>query len=98
MQGELPGLRPCRFEYAWGNGRSAGLKTGMKRSPSFRLGWPASCNLRQRLVFLSFEVTLNNPFPILIKPTLIINNKSRALKIPHEHFKRGCTNLKGARP
>ena len=32
--------------------------------------------------------------PPLIKPPLIINDKSRALKIPHEHFKRGCTTFK----
>ena len=37
---------------------------------------------------------ISNPFTILIKPTLIKNNKSRTLKIPHEHFKRGCTNFK----
>ena len=37
---------------------------------------------------------INNPFPMLIKPTLIICNKSGTLKIPHEHFKRGCTNFK----
>ena len=35
-----------------------------------------------------------NPFPTLIKPTLIIDNKSGALKIPHELFTRGCTNFK----
>ena len=27
-------------------------------------------------------------------PPLIINNKSGILKIPHEHFKKGCTNFK----
>ena len=33
-------------------------------------------------------------FPHINKPPLIINNKSGTLKIPHEHFKRGCTNFK----
>ena len=36
-----------------------------------------------------------NPFLILINPPpLIINNKSGNPKMPHEHFKRGCTNFK----
>ena len=36
----------------------------------------------------------DNPFPILRKPTLLIDNKPGTLKIPHEDFKRGCTNFK----
>ena len=36
----------------------------------------------------------SNPFLILINRPLIINNKSGTLTIPHEHFKRGCTNFK----
>ena len=35
-----------------------------------------------------------NPFLILINTPLIINNKSGTPNIPHEHFKRGCTNFK----
>ena len=42
----------------------------------------------------TFHLGCNSPFPILIKTTLIINNESGTLKIPHEHFERGCTNLK----
>ena len=41
----------------------------------------------------SLKFKLLNPFPILIKPTLIRKYKSRALKIPHEHLKRRCTNF-----
>ena len=35
-----------------------------------------------------------NPFLLLIKPPLIINNKSGNPKMSHEHFKKGCTNFK----
>ena len=36
----------------------------------------------------------SNLFLLLINPPLIINNKSGNPKMPHEHFKRGCTNFK----
>ena len=39
------------------------------------------------------STVLYNRFLILINPPLIMNNKSGTLKIPHEHFKRGCTNF-----
>ena len=35
-----------------------------------------------------------NLFLLLINPPLILNNKSGNPKMPHEHFKRGCTYFK----
>ena len=49
-----------------------------------------------RFLFLGgpYSKDCSNRFLLLINPPLIINNKSGNPKMPHEHFKRGCTNFK----
>ena len=45
-------------------------------------------------VYMYMYTYMYNRFLLLINPRLIINNKSGNPKMPHEHFKRGCTNFK----
>ena len=52
-------------------------------------GGPSTCYAKKIMLFHVY-----NLFLLLINPPPIINNKSGNPKMPHEHFKRGCTNFK----